>query len=53
MHRYYQVHLTTLSKAKVESGVQIVERWIVAALRHHRFFTLAELNVEIRRLSRG
>ncbi len=37
-------------KAKVESGVQIVERWIIAALRHHRFFTLAEMNVEIRRL---
>jgi len=40
-------------KAKVESGVQIVERWIVAALRHHRFFTLAEMNVEIRRLLEG
>ncbi len=37
-------------KAKVESGVQIVERWIVAALRHRRFFTLADINVEIRRL---
>jgi transposase len=37
-------------KAKVESGVQIVERWIVAALRHHRFFSLDELNAEIRRL---
>jgi transposase len=37
-------------KAKVESGVQVVERWIVAALRHHRFFALEEMNVEIRRL---
>lgn len=37
-------------KAKVESGVQIVERWIVAALRHHKFFALAEMNAEIRRL---
>jgi transposase len=37
-------------KAKVESGVQIVERWIIAALRHHRFFTLTDMNVEIRRL---
>ena len=36
--------------AKVESGVQLVERWIVAALRHHRFFALTEMNVEIRRL---
>jgi transposase len=31
-------------KAKVESAVLIVERWILAALRNHRFFSLAELN---------
>lgn len=31
-------------KAKVESGVQVVQRWIVAALRHRRFFSLGELN---------
>jgi transposase len=37
-------------KAKVESGVQIVERWIIAALRHHQFFSLGEVNGEIRRL---
>lgn len=37
-------------KAKVESAVQVAERWIIAALRHHRFFGLAELNSEIRRL---
>jgi transposase len=35
-------------KAKVEVGVQVVERWIVAALRHRRFFSLAELNAAIR-----
>ena len=35
-------------KAKVEAGVQIVQRWIVAALRHRRFFSLAELNAAIR-----
>ena len=34
-------------KAKVEVGVQIVERWILAALRHRRFFRLAELNAAI------
>jgi transposase len=34
-------------KAKVEVGVQIVERWILAALRNRRFFTLAELNAAI------
>jgi len=37
-------------KAKVESGVQVVERWIVAALRHRKFFRLAELNQAIREL---
>lgn len=34
-------------KAKVEVGVQIVERWILARLRHRQFFSLAELNVAI------
>jgi transposase len=37
-------------KAKVESGVLLVERWIVAALRHRKFFSLAELNQAIREL---
>jgi transposase len=37
-------------KAKVEVGVQIVERWILARLRNHTFFSLAELNQQIRRL---
>jgi len=37
-------------KAKVENGVLVVERWIVAALRHRRFFSLAELNQAIREL---
>ena len=31
-------------KAKVEVGVQIAQRWIVAALRHRRFFSLGEMN---------
>jgi transposase len=31
-------------KAKVEVGVQIVQRWILAAVRHRTFFSLAELN---------
>lgn len=34
-------------KAKVEVGVQIVQRWILARLRHRRFFSLAELNEAI------
>jgi transposase len=37
-------------KAKVESGVLVVERWILAALRHRTFFSLAELNLSIREL---
>ena len=31
-------------KAKVEVGVQIVERWILAKLRNRTFFTITELN---------
>jgi transposase len=31
-------------KAKVESAVLVAERWILAALRNHTFFSLAELN---------
>jgi len=37
-------------KSKVEVAVQIVERWILARLRHHSFFSLAELNQCIRAL---
>lgn len=37
-------------KAKVEVGVQIVERWILARLRHQTFFSLTELNHAIRGL---
>ncbi|MGH9647420.1 MAG: IS21 family transposase [Bryobacteraceae bacterium] len=37
-------------KAKVENAVQVTQRWIVAALRHRKFFALEELNVAIREL---
>ena len=37
-------------KAKAEIGVQVVERWILAALRHRTFFSPAELNRAIRKL---
>jgi transposase len=37
-------------KAKVECGVLVVERWIMAALRHRKFFSLPELNQAIREL---
>jgi transposase len=37
-------------KAKVESGVLLAERWVIAALRHRRFHDLSELNQAIREL---
>ena len=37
-------------KAKVETAVLIVQRWVLARLRNRRFFSLAELNVAIRTL---
>ena len=37
-------------KAKVEVGVQVVQRWILARLRNRRFFSLGELNLAIREL---
>jgi transposase len=37
-------------KAKVENAVQVAQRWIVAALRHRKFFSLQELNLAIREL---
>jgi transposase len=37
-------------KAKVETGVLVVERWILAALRKRRFFSLAVLNEAIAEL---
>lgn len=37
-------------KAKVEAGVLVVERWILARLRNRTFFSLGELNGVIRAL---
>jgi transposase len=34
-------------KPKVETGVLVIERWILARLRNRRFFSLAELNAAI------
>src|SRR3954471_11848628 len=39
---------TPTDKPKVEVSVQIAQRWILAALRHRTFFTLADLNAAIR-----
>ena len=37
-------------KAKVEAGVQVVARWILACLRNRTFFSLEELNAAIAEL---
>ncbi len=37
-------------KSKAEVGVQIVERWIMARLRHENFFSLKQLNQRIAEL---
>jgi len=37
-------------KSKAEVGVQVVERWILASLRHHTFFSLKQLNQRIQAL---
>jgi transposase len=37
-------------KAKIEVAVQLAERWILARLRHERFFSLAALNARIAEL---
>lgn len=40
-------------KAKVENAVLVVERWILARLRHATFFSLDELNQAIAKLLKG
>jgi transposase len=37
-------------KAKVEQGVLLAERWILAALRNHTFFSLAEVKAAVKPL---
>jgi len=37
-------------KAKVECAVLIAERWILAALRHHVFFSFGEVNAAVAQL---
>ena len=37
-------------KPKAEGGIQLVQRWILAKLRHCTFVSFAELNAEISRL---
>ena len=45
MSRYYQLRpRKPRDKAKVETGVLIAKRGILAVLRHRTFYTLTELN---------
>jgi transposase len=37
-------------KAKVEVGVLLGERWIMARLRNHRFRSIGEINIAVRKL---
>ncbi|MCP4387374.1 MAG: transposase [Gammaproteobacteria bacterium] len=45
-----KLQLTTYEKSHAENGVQRVEQWILARLRNYRFFSLSELNAQIRSL---
>lgn len=50
MARHYQTAVIPArtyrpkDKAKVESGVLLAQRWILASLRNHQFFSMAEAN---------
>ena len=44
----HHLHLTAFAKAKVEVAVLIVEQFVLAKLRNRRFFSLDELNAEVR-----
>jgi transposase len=56
MAKHYQVAVIPArvrkpkDKAKVEVGVQVVQRWILAVLRKRTFFSLHELNQAIKEL---
>jgi hypothetical protein len=45
--------LLTCEKPKVEVAVQVVERWIMARLRHHRFASVHSVNEAIGPLLRN
>ena len=56
MARYYEAGVVPArpykprDKAKVEVGVQIAKRWMMASLRHRRFHSLGELNEAVQDL---
>ena len=42
------VHINHKIKVKVELGVKAIQRWILMRLRHHTFFSVDQLNEEIK-----
>ena len=56
MARYYGIAIIPArvakpkDKAKVEVGVQIAERWVLAVIRNRQFFSIAEANIAVREL---
>jgi transposase len=45
-----RLYSTAFEKAKIEAGVLVAERWILARLRHETFFSLGALNARIAEL---
>jgi len=43
----FQRAISSKGQGKAEVGVQIVQRWVLAALRKRQFFSLADLNEAI------
>jgi transposase len=53
MAQFYNVAIMPArphKKAKVEVAVLLAERWLIAVLRHEKFFSLAELNQALAKL---
>jgi len=46
-HHCHGLQYTLFAKAKVEAAVLLAERWLIAVLRHEKFFSLADLNQAI------
>ena len=44
LDRLHGVQFSSYEKAKVESAVQVVERWILMRIRNHRFECVDDVN---------
>ena len=47
LDRLHGVQFSSYEKGKVESAVQVVERWILMRLRHQKFATVDDVNEAI------